>query len=266
MVLHGAVRTSARSLLRLATEAEYRRVSAWSLRWFWRGRRKPGHVRIDGRNFEFPDAASFLSAYEEIFVDRIYAFESKNPRPRILDLGANVGVSVLFFKKLHPEARITAYEPDPQIFAYLERNVAAFGLRDVELRNAAVWTESTTLAFSPDGADAGRVGAGELRVPAVAISEVLGDEHIDFLKMDIEGAENQVLPAMRAQLRNVEHVFVEYHSPAAERQRIGDVIGALTDAGFRLSIQTIKSARSPLAGARDEGDFDLQANVFGWRP
>lgn len=270
MVLHGAIRTSARSLLRLATEREFRRVSALSLRYALTPRRKPGQVRLDGRDFRFPDAASFLSAYEEIFADRIYAFEARSEEPLILDLGANVGLSVLFFKRLYPRSRIIALEPDPEVFRYLEGNVAALGLAGVTLHNAAVWTQAGELSFAPDGADGGRVGANGpgagVRVPALGICELMGTQAIDFLKMDIEGAENDVLPACAHLLPNVRNVFVEYHSPAGQPQRLDRVIDVLAGAGFRIALATVKTARSPFVARPAEGPFDLQVNVSGYRP
>jgi FkbM family methyltransferase len=267
MVLHGAVRTSARGLLRLCTDGEYRRVSALSLRFALRPRRKPGSVRLGGTPFRFPDAASFLSAYEEIFADRIYAFESASPSPFILDLGANVGLSVLFFKRLYPAARVVALEPDPEIFRYLESNVAAFGLTDVTLRNAAVWKETTEIAFASDGADGGRVGEeGTLRVPAIGIAELMDRGPVDFLKMDIEGAEADVLPACAPMLRDVRNVFVEYHSPAGRPQRLDGIIDILVNAGFRIAMQTVKSPASPFLPRPSSDSFDLQVNVSGYRP
>src|SRR5262245_35480521 len=63
-------------------------------------------VRYGGWELTVPDCASFLSAFKEIFVERIYAFNAKHRKPYILDLGANIGLSVLFFKTLCPEAEI----------------------------------------------------------------------------------------------------------------------------------------------------------------
>jgi FkbM family methyltransferase len=268
VILHGALRPSAWSLIRLATEREYRRVSALSLRYLLHPRRRASSISIDGKLTRFPDAASFLSAYEEIFVNQIYAFTTSNPRPRIVDLGANVGVSVLYFKQRFPAARIEAYEPDPSIFGYLKQNVESHGLTDVMLHNAAVWTERRTLRFEPDGADGGRIDPGAARgieVPAVPIAELLGGDRIDFLKMDIEGAEDEVLPACEGRLGNVDNLFVEYHSSPRKPQRLDRIIDTLAHAGFRISMETIHFPRSPFLRKRSADPFDLQVNISGYR-
>lgn len=272
IALHGAVRASARSLLRLVSEREYRRVSAMSLRYALYPRRRHGSVNVNGRPFEFPDAASFLSAYEEIFADEIYRFEPKSDSPLILDLGANVGVGVLYFKQLCPAARIIALEPDPKIFSYLKRNVAAHDLTNVELRNEAVWSEETTLTFAPDGADGGRTSSGgsassdDIVVRAQSIRTLLDVPHVDFLKVDIEGAENVVLPACADLLSRVDNIFVEYHSRAGEPQQLHRIVDALTQAGFRISISGAGVGKAPLIPRASSNGFDLQLNVFGSRP
>jgi predicted O-methyltransferase YrrM len=53
---------------------------------------------------------------------KIYRFNSLITKPLILDCGANVGVSVLYFKRLYPDAEIIAFEPDEDVFAILKQN------------------------------------------------------------------------------------------------------------------------------------------------
>lgn len=261
MNLHGAPRLFADAAAKFVQSAEFRRLSLWSLR--FAGRHVPGAVALNGRPFRFPDAPSFLAAYEEIFVEGVYAFEPSSAAPYIVDLGANVGLSVLYFKLRHPGAHVLALEPDPVIFDFLQENLA--GLEGVELRRAAVWTSATELSFAPDGADGGKLEpGGAVRVQAESILDLLEGKTIDFLKLDIEGAENTVLPACAGKLGAVRNVFVEYHSSTQEPQRLDAIVSTLTLAGFRLSIATVKRAARPYA-APEGGGFDLQLNIFGAR-
>lgn len=229
----------------------------------------PGSLKLHGKKFRFPDAASFLSAYREIFVERIYAFPSDDGAPGILDLGANIGLSVLYFKQLFPAAKITAYEADPEIFAYLEGNIRESGCTGVELINKAAWHEDARLRFHSEGADGGRVasgdGGGVVEVQAVNLAHVLRGRSFRFVKMDIEGAEESVLPACGSCLDGVRFIFVEYHSPVGRRQGLDRILAVLADAGFRVSLQNVSSPRSPFMGVGEQGGFDLQVNIFGWR-
>ena len=56
--------------------------------------------------------------YEDIFINRVYEFEASRPDPRIIDCGSNIGMSVLYFKHVYPEARIVGFEPDPTIMTF----------------------------------------------------------------------------------------------------------------------------------------------------
>jgi len=215
-----------------------------------------------------PDAASLLSTYRQVFVDKVYAFRSESNSPRILDLGANIGLSVLFFKQLYPQARITAVEADPDIFRYLEHNLSTNRVQDVELVNAAVWSSSGTVQFRSDGADGGHVdlaGSSGRVIPAIEAHKLFTDGPIDLLKMDIEGAEEVVLPACASRLGQVRHVFVEYHSRVGCPQRLDEVTGILRTAGFRIDVQDMTKRRSPLMREPEPSDFDLQLNIFGWK-
>ena len=83
--------------------------------------------------FKVPDCLSFVWQFKEIFVDEIYRFESINDSPVIYDCGANIGTSCLYFKEIHPNAKITAFEADPEIASVLETNLLENGLSDVKI-------------------------------------------------------------------------------------------------------------------------------------
>jgi FkbM family methyltransferase len=225
-------------------------------------------TELPGFLFRIPDGPSFLSSWEEIFDREIYDFNAGAGPVRILDCGANVGVSCLFFSRRFPEAKITAFEPDPKIFAYLQGNLASGGCRNVELLAQAVWSENTTLRFQSEGADAGRVdaggGKGLIEIPAVRLRDFLTGP-VDLLKLDIEGAETVVLKDIAPNLHWVRHLFVEYHSFAAKPQTLGEIVQLLTDGGFRLHFQPMFPAPRPFIEVPSHLGMDMQLNIFGWR-
>jgi hypothetical protein len=59
---------------------------------------------LPGVVFKIPDGPSFIASWIEIFEQEIYRFRTDAPAPRILDCGANIGVSCLFFKRNYPQA------------------------------------------------------------------------------------------------------------------------------------------------------------------
>lgn len=254
---------------KLATNPDYRGwcVENSRLGRMERFRRCRGTVR--GWNLAVPDAASFLSAYKEIFVSEIYRFRAGNESPAILDLGANIGLSALYFKSLYPSAKITAFEADPAIYACLKQNVHGNGFTDVDLINKAVWNSNGTLSFHAEGGDGGRVaeegGGPTVEVEAIDIREHLAGHSYDFLKMDIEGAEHAVFPAIKDYLPNFKFIFLEYHSTPEQSQALASMLELLTQAGFRFDIQNIMSRSHPFIPTGRGDAFDLQLNIFAWK-
>jgi FkbM family methyltransferase len=97
----------------------------------------------------------FSTPYEEIFRRRVYDFATSTATPRIIDAGANIGISILFFKRLLPNSKIIAFEPDPEIYALLVRNIEAHGYGDVDLKEATVWINDDELTFYCEGSLSG---------------------------------------------------------------------------------------------------------------
>jgi FkbM family methyltransferase len=160
----------------------------------------------------------------DIFTHEEYRFDSRARRPRVLDCGAHIGLSVLYVKRRFPEARITAFEPNPLTFQLLTRNIRGNGFDDVELVNAAVAVEAGALPFYvPRDPLFKHWGDSAVKnpwyneakwetitVPAIALRDRL-TEPIDYLKLDIEGLETDVLRASTDRLAVVKRATVEFH-------------------------------------------------------
>ena len=254
----------ARHIWKIVSDRDYR-VSAWlHTRYGGCSRHIPMRCKAGGLELSIPDAASFLSNWDEIFARQIYRCDLP-PAARILDLGANIGLASLYFLKHFPAAAITALEPDVEIFGHLQHNLINNGGERVKLLQAAAWIEDTELSFSPDQADGGHVSEyGSQRVAAIDIRRLLASETFDLIKMDIEGAERKVLPVLRGLLDKTRFIFVEYHGDAQQPQELDQAITTLTDAGFRLQIESLYPLRHPFIGITRKG-FDIQLNIFGRR-
>jgi len=101
----------------------------------------------DGFRVVYAHQEEFDNLCGEIFGDGAYRFDCRRAAPRIVDCGAHIGLSVLYFKRRWPRAQITAFEPSPDTFALLERNVGSNGLADVELVNAAITASGDATSF-----------------------------------------------------------------------------------------------------------------------
>lgn len=230
-----------------------------------------GQTQLFGHPFRFPDNRGFLHSLEEIFTEEVYKFRAATPAPLIIDAGANIGLSVAYFKRLYPGATIIAFEPDPSIFQILHQNINALGLQQVEARNAAAWIADTELEFFSEGSLAGSTetafidGARKYTVKAERLKNYLAGKPVDFLKIDIEGAENTVVPDLEPELNNVQHLFLEYHSLPGKEQMLGELLNVVKRAGFRYTIKSAAApARYPFTDRIRTG-FDLQLNIFCYR-
>lgn len=98
--------------------------------------------RVEG--FEYKN---LYYLFGEIFVRGVYYFESDSKKPLIVDCGSNIGFSILFFKFLYPESTIYAFEPDPDTFRMLQKNIKANQLSHVTAFNSAVSDTEGAVAF-----------------------------------------------------------------------------------------------------------------------
>jgi FkbM family methyltransferase len=203
--------------------------------------------RMLGFDIVYFDRPSLLNLYREIFVRQHYYFRPDTDSPLILDCGANLGMATLYFKWLYPKARIEAFEPDPTTFAALEKNVSQNQLTDVVTHNCALWSENGDIEFFVDhtipgsplmSTDRSRLDGMAIRVPSKRLSDfVLGP--VDFLKLDVEGSEHQVLCDLLSsgKAQSIKQMVVEYHHHIGdERSRLADFLRQLEQAGFEYQI------------------------------
>jgi FkbM family methyltransferase len=219
----------------------------------------------------FVDSASFLFMYNEIFNKEIYKFCAESTHPYIIDCGANIGLSVIYFKKLYPDAEIIAFEPDPRVFNVLKENTESMRLEKVSLINKALWNEETKIEFYSEGADGGRIAIDsdntiKVSIETVRLKDFIINKKVDFLKIDIEGAETNVLIDSREVLQNVKYLFVEYHSFLNQRQTLNELLSILTENNFRYYIYHIGiTSEYPYLNISNSLSMDGQLNIFAIR-
>lgn len=230
-----------------------------------------GSTTFFGKTFHYNLGISFLHSVEEIFEGDIYKFYTKNPSPFIIDCGANMGVSCIYFMKNYPTSKIIAFEPDKETFSLLKKNIAEYYEGNkIELKEEAVWIKDEELEFFSEGGLSGSMVVdfakknNVTKIKAIDLKKYL-NQKIDFLKIDIEGAENTVIFDIENYLHNIENLFLEYHGIIGEKQNLGDILNLLTKAGFeyyiRLAGETIKF---PFCKESPQ-NYNQQLNIFCYR-
>jgi FkbM family methyltransferase len=222
---------------------------------------------IFGNPITVQSAVGFRFLYKELFESNLYKFKSDTDKPRIIDCGANIGVSIIYFKKLFPQSTIIAFEADPYINQICNDNIRSLNLQNVTLHNFALWDEDGETFFETNSNDAGRVVGKEGEKAAVIsvktrrLSHFL-EEKTDFLKIDIEGAETKVLTECNYLLKNVKALFIKYHAFKNQEDTLPEILGILKQNNFDYFISTpYVINRTPLESQRFDGALRSLVNI-----
>ncbi|ADE55559.1 FkbM family methyltransferase [Coraliomargarita akajimensis] len=207
-----------------------------------------------------------------------YGFQPRNAKPVIIDCGANIGFSVQFFRENYPNATIHAFEADPDIY----RNKLLPRLQsnqlispDLVCENKAVWIDSHGISFYSDGGLSGNcfqavpqtADRTPIQVESVRLRDILNQyDSVDFLKIDIEGAETTVLEDCKDSLGHIDHIFIEYHSFTSGKQTLAQLLGILEQADFRYQLAEDYNPTGFYWSKSDNGNgMDCQVKIYAQR-
>lgn len=212
----------------------------------------------------YTQAQQLYHGLQEVFVEEIYKV-SLASNARIIDCGANIGLSVLYFKSICPSAHITAFEPDRHNFELLTKNCIVNNLKQVDLVEAAVWKENTQLKFIAQGGMDSKISEGAeegILVKAYSLIDYLQDP-VDFLKLDIEGAEFEVLKNIEEYLDKIATLFIEYHGSFSQTNELIAILNMVQKAGFYVYIKEACNVYpTPFYINSKHTQFDVQLNIF----
>ena len=187
--------------------------------------------------------------FKEIFLLHSYNFNAQTDAPKIVDCGANIGMSILYFKTLYPNCSIIAFEPNPFVFELLKKNIDQNNLRNVRIENTALSNKNGDTEFflsDNKGSLVGsliqeRGGKNSLKITTSKLSDYVGNQSFDFIKMDIEGAENQVLEDLidTGKVSSFREYVVEYHHNIQNmKSKLANFLLAFENNGFQYSLST----------------------------
>jgi FkbM family methyltransferase len=184
---------------------------------------------------------------ERTFLDLLH------PGDVVYDVGANIGwFSLLAARKVGPEGAVFAFEPSLANVVYLRMNVETNELTNVVAIPAAVEQRDGWGSFSEDSSLEGHLSSdGGSLVPLVSLDawpDLVGCRPPDVLKVDVEGAEADVLRGMKTLLRTAKPVLIiELHGTDAE---VAEVLGS---AGY---------THSPIGAATDDADRGSPSHII----
>ncbi len=185
----------------------------------WNGRRASISYDSSKIRFSIRREMADVITFEQTLIWRDYDIEFTSPIMTILDCGANIGCSPIYFAERFPNAEILAVEPEKANFELLSNNTTGWG--GVKLLNAAVWRDSTTVSLVNPGAtsnsfrfsDSAGLQSGQVDgfdIPYLMARQ--GWDHIDIVKLDIEGAEYALFSGdYKRWLDRISVLIVEIH-------------------------------------------------------
>jgi FkbM family methyltransferase len=177
--------------------------------------------KIGGFTVYFFSYPQLLDLFEEIFIYEVYKFASVKSNPIIVDCGSNIGISILYFKKIFPSSRILAFEPDYETFRLLEMNVLKNKITGISLFNLALSdTDGEALLYKrnlfPGNLSMGLIPSSDNRFSQTVLSGKLSDyvsENVDLIKIDTEGSELKIVEDLliSAKINLIGRMIIEFH-------------------------------------------------------
>jgi FkbM family methyltransferase len=205
----------------------------------------------DGLTISFINEEEFESLWNEIFSVNQYLFSCKTDAPFIIDCGAHIGMSVLYFKQRYPHAQIIAFEPSPQPFQILEQNIKQNHIQGVQLVNAAVTADNGEIPFYvrqdstitwgdtslKEAIDGSEQQWRTISAHAVRLSSYI-TRPVDYLKLDIEGMEETVLREIEKKLPLVTELRIEFHCKSTnEVNNLDKTLALLSKYNFKYAFK-----------------------------
>ncbi len=171
--------------------------------------------------------------------------ELVEPGHVVIDVGANIGTTVIpTAKRVGPEGHVYAFEPVPATFRFLERNVALNELKNVSLFRAAAGDRNGQVSFAEENEDVvSHVqpdSAGEIDMLRLdQMSELNRHDHIDLLKVDVEGFEQVVLEGATGIFPKIRKIYLEFSEEESGKfgRSNAQLFRLLRDHGFELFLR-----------------------------
>jgi FkbM family methyltransferase len=210
-----------------------------------------------------PNPRLLLALLNEIFFNEEYLLPASfilKDNPLILDCGSNIGISILYWKHKFINPKIIAFEPFENLSNFLKINASNNNI-DVQIENVALGNDNSTISFFLDNENLttgsitkSRGGKYEYKVSQKKLSKYFVElEYIDLVKMDIEGAEFEVLnDLIKNNLISKCKVYViEYHLQIGfkeSQQNFENLISKFTALDYTY---TLKSKNFSTSGFQD---------------
>lgn len=194
-----------------------------------------------------------VNTYDKLAAHEVWGWEEygdKNfaiqPGDVVVDLGAHIGSFSVWAARQAPNGQVYAFEPNHENYRLLEENKKLNDIANLSIFNFAVSDKSgEVVLFASDHCSMSHSlfetdAKNSKTVRAVSLAEILQANQIDkvdYLKLDVEGAEYLVILNTPPQtLRQIDKIFIEYHDYLEHGHTYKDIETYLTENGFEVEV------------------------------
>lgn len=176
--------------------------------------------------FYLRSMTSDIETYMQILknINETYVLEIDNEVQVIIDAGANIGLSSIYFANKYPQAMIIALEPEKTNYELLKRNTEKYS--NVKPLRMALWNNNDFIEIMDIGlghwgfmVKNASQGVAKNKVKSITVEGLLSEfniDKIDIFKIDIEGAEKEVFSCSKEWIDKVEYLIIELHDRMKE--------------------------------------------------
>lgn len=140
-----------------------------------------------------------------------------------LDIGANIGLTTSILSQIAPDGQVISFEPSPKNFEYLQENVKQNNLQNCQLNNMGIGDSNTSLSFHENTQGSAchivtknhmcNQSTPSITIPIVSLDRFLQNKKVDFIKIDVEGFEQDVLLGMDDTIKQFNPtIYMEFNS------------------------------------------------------
>lgn len=207
---------------------------------------KGNSCKILGSTFHGLERVNYYTV-DEVFMSDYYKFHTKNKKPIIIDCGANIGLSILYFKHTHPDAILYAFEPDTKNYNFLAENVKSYGWEKSVFIFKQLVSDTAGFEYFEELGNAGSKIITESqqneftsKIEKIRLKDFLLELNcdIDFLKLDIEGSEFEVIPDLKDLYPKIQKMYIEFHCDENDFEKMYEYIKSHLGENFHFQIST----------------------------
>ncbi len=185
--------------------------------------------------------AKLYTHFREIFAEETYLWLNEKIRPgtTLIDIGAFVGDSAIYFSMNPKVKKVMAYEPMPGTYLQGREILDLRKNKKIFYKNQAIGAENTTISL-PEGKQGGIAAAttlnrkGRAQIKMITLDEAVKGQQRIAIKCDVEGDEFQIFNAKpKSIFKNVYAIIMEIHTSKMGQHNFHKLISAMKSYGFR---------------------------------